>query len=337
MRKAIICAVGLGCVWVAVMALAQAKGQSPPRAEPGFPVPAGARLPAAGGRPEGGDPRAVHAPQPGLPRHPAHVLGLRPGPVRPGRPGRPDGLPGRAGVQGREGGHAGPERDGQPDLSARDPGHDRRVHQPRPAAGPARAHPAELGRPGHQPADRVQLARRQVRAGDHRGADAGPAEGLQHLEGPGDARDRRFELGRDRGVHGRLGAAQRLPEGAEQRRQLREPAGRPRLPGEGAGEPRRSRSASSCATGGTTTAASAERRIRREAGLVLPERAADEGPHAEGVRRELLVGDEQSRAEVRRGDPAGDDAVALAGRSGIHRPEGRRWSGRSASRSRRKE
>ena len=150
--------------------------------EPGFPVPAGARLPAAGGRPEGGNPRALHAPQPGLPRHPAHVLGVRPGPVRPGRPGRPDGLPGWAGVQGREGGHAGPERDGQPDLSAGDPGHDRSVHQPRPAAGPARAHAAELGRPRHQPADRVQLARRQVRAGDHRGVDAGPAKGLQHLE-----------------------------------------------------------------------------------------------------------------------------------------------------------
>ena len=64
-----------------------------------------------------------------------------------------------------------------------------------------------------------------------------------------------------------------------------------------------------------------QRRVRREAGLVLPERAADEGPHAEGVRRELLVGDEQARAEVRRGDPAGDDAVAVAGRAGVHRPE----------------
>ena len=219
------------------MALAQARPNGPRAGpEPGFPVPAGARLAAAGGRPEGRDPRAVHAPQPGLPGHPAHVLGLRPGPVRPGGPGGPDGLPGRAGVQGREGGHAGPERDGQPDLPARDPGHDRRVHQPRPPARPARADPAELGRPGHQPADRVQLARRQVRPGHHRGADAGAGEGLQHLEGPGDARDRRVELRGDRGVHGRLGAARPLPQGAEQRRQLRQPAGRARLPGEGAGD-----------------------------------------------------------------------------------------------------
>ena len=44
----------------------------------------------------------------------------------------------------------------------------RRPDQPEPT-------PAELGRPGHQPADRVQLARRQVRAGHHRGADAGAA------------------------------------------------------------------------------------------------------------------------------------------------------------------
>ena len=42
----------------------------------------------------------------------------------------------------------------------------RRPDQPEPT-------PAELGRPRHQPADRVQLARRQVRPGDHRGADAG--------------------------------------------------------------------------------------------------------------------------------------------------------------------
>src|SRR5262245_16047951 len=47
--------------------------RAPP--EPRCPVPTGARLPAAGGRPEGGDPRAVHAPQSGLPRHTAHILG----------------------------------------------------------------------------------------------------------------------------------------------------------------------------------------------------------------------------------------------------------------------
>ena len=36
----------------------------------------------------------------------------------------------------------------------------------------------------------------------------------------------------------------------------------------------------------------AGRQVRREDGLVLPERAADEGPDEEGVRRELHVGDE---------------------------------------------
>ena len=49
------------------------------------------------------------------------------------------------------------ERDGQPDLPPRDPGDDRRVHQSRPAARSARADAAGLGRPRHQPADRVQL------------------------------------------------------------------------------------------------------------------------------------------------------------------------------------
>src|SRR5262249_58446657 len=54
--------------------------------EPRFPVPAGARLPAAGGRPAGGGPRAVHAPPPGLPRHPAHLPGRRPRALRPRPP-----------------------------------------------------------------------------------------------------------------------------------------------------------------------------------------------------------------------------------------------------------
>ena len=63
------------------------------------------------------------------------------------------------------------------------------------------------------------------------------------------------------------------------------------------------------------------RRIRRKARLVLPERPADEGAHAEGLRRELLVGHEPPRPEVRRRDPAGDDALAVARRPGFHRPE----------------
>ena len=46
---------------------------------------------------------------------------------------------------------------------------------------------------------------------------------LQHLEGSGAPRHRRRELGGDRGVHGRLGAAERLPQGAEHDRQLHQP------------------------------------------------------------------------------------------------------------------
>src|SRR5439155_23661485 len=42
---------------------------------------------------------------------------------------------------------------------------------------------------------------------------------------------------------------------------------------------------------------------------------------------ELHVRRERPRAEVRRGDPAGDDAVARAGRAGIDRPEGRGRAG----------
>ena len=60
-----------------------------------------------------------------------------------------------------------------------------------------------------------------------------------------------------------------------------------------------------------------ERPVRRDAGLVPPERAADEGARTKGLRRQLLVGDEPAWAEIRRGDHAGDDAVAVAGRAGV--------------------
>src|SRR5262249_30880542 len=98
-----------------------------------------------GGRPKGRNPRAVHAPLRGLPRHAAHVLGLCAGAIRPGRSRGFDGLPRRAGLQGREGRHGGAACDGQPDLPPRNPRDDRRIHQPWPEARPAGAHAAELG------------------------------------------------------------------------------------------------------------------------------------------------------------------------------------------------
>ena len=259
MRKAITYAVGLGCAGVAVMALAQATGQQPPAPAPN--PDSQYRL--------GPD----SLPQEGVPKGEISGPFTLPSQVYPGTqhtywvyvPAQYDpAVP--AALMVFQDGQA--FKDEKGDMRAQNvmdnliyrreipvmigvfinPG--RRPDQPEPT-------PAELGRPRHQPADRVQLARRQVRPGHHRGTDAGAGEGLQHLEGPGDARHRRVEFRGDRGVHGRLGAARPLPQGAEQRRQLRQPARRARLPGEGAGEPRRSRSASTCATAGTTTAASA--------------------------------------------------------------------------------
>ena len=65
------------------------------------------------------------------------------------------------------------ERARQPDLPPRDPGDDRGLHQSRPDARSARADAAGVGRPHDEPADRIQHARRQVRARDRRRADAG--------------------------------------------------------------------------------------------------------------------------------------------------------------------
>ena len=50
---------------------------------------------------------------------------------------------------------------------------------------------------------------------------------------------------------------ERVPQGAQHRRQLHQPPRRPRLPRKGPARARRSRSASSCRTAATTTAASA--------------------------------------------------------------------------------
>src|SRR5579871_1652805 len=56
-------------------------------------------------------------------------------------------------------------------------------------------------------------------------------------------------------------------------------------------------------------------------GLVLPERAIDESAHAEGVRRELHVGHESARAEIRRPGNAGNDALVVARWTGVDRSE----------------
>ena len=93
----------------------------------------------------------------------------------------------------------------------------------------AGADAAGVGRPHDQPADRVQLARRQVRARDRRRADAGAQQGLQHLEGSGAPRHRRRQLRRDRRVHRRVGAPERVPQGPQHRRQLHESPRRSRL------------------------------------------------------------------------------------------------------------
>ena len=259
MRKAITYAVGLGCAGLAVMALAQAMGQQPP-----LPAPNPDSQYRLG-------PDSL--PQEGVPKGEIRGPFTLPSQVYPGTqhtywvyvPAQYDpAVP--AALMVFQDGQA--FKDEKGDMRAQNvmdnliyrreipvmigvfinPG--RRPDQPEPT-------PRNWGdRDTNRPTEYNSLDDKYARVITE---ELMPAlrKDLQHLEGPGDARDRRVELGGDRGVHGRLGAAGPLPQGAEQRRQLREPAGRARLPGEGAGEPRRSRSACSCATGGTTTAASA--------------------------------------------------------------------------------
>ena len=132
----------------------------------------------------------------------------------------------------------------------------RRPDQPEPT-------PQELGRSRHEPADRIQHARRQVRAGDHRRTAAGALQGLQHLEGSrsgtGSAAS---SSGRDRRVHRGLGAPEPFPQGAEQRRQLHQYSRRTRLSRQCSQEREEADSRFPAWTAGTTTAASARRKLR---------------------------------------------------------------------------
>ncbi len=107
------------------------------------------------GVPKGDVARPVRTPrQQGVPRHAAHLLGLRARAVRPGGGSRPDDLPGRAGLHRHERLGPGAQRARQPDLPARAAGDDRRLHQPRSHARAARAEPEGVGRPDDQPTAR---------------------------------------------------------------------------------------------------------------------------------------------------------------------------------------
>ena len=88
---------------------------------------------------------------------------------------------------------------------------------------------------------------------------------------------------------------ERLPQGAEHRRQLREPARRARLRRHRAARARRSRSAIFLQDGrNDNRGVGRGGELRPAARLVLPERPADEGAHREGLRRELHVGHEHA-------------------------------------------
>ena len=126
-----------------------------------------------GRRPQRRDSRTVQNRQQGLSRHVPHLLGVRSRAVRSGGSGEPDDLQRRPGVQESRGRRAGAERDGQSDLPARNSGHDRRLHQSRATrpSSPSRTR-RRMGRPHHQPAHRIQLARRPLRARHLRRTDA---------------------------------------------------------------------------------------------------------------------------------------------------------------------
>ena len=211
---------------------------------------------AARRRAEGRGARAVRAPESGVSGHAAHLLGVRAGAVRPERS--------PASLMVFQDGQAFKDMDGvvrAPNVLDNliyrreipvmiavfiNPG--RTPEQPEPT-------PSNWGdRDTNRPTEYNTLDDK-LRARRRRRADAGDLQGVQRLEGSRSARHRRRQLRRDRRLHGRLAAAERLPQGAEHRRQLREPARRRRVRRHRRGRARRSRSGSFCRTAATTTAA----------------------------------------------------------------------------------
>ena len=191
---------------------------------------------------------------------------------------------------------------------------------PGPHARAAGADAVELGRPRHEPARRIQHARRQVRARRRRRADAGA--------------DKEYNISKDPDRHGIGGASsgaiaaftvawerpERLPQGAQHRRQLREPARRRRL--------RRHRAAEREEADPDFSAGRPQRqpRRRRRGGVYdqrrdwffqnvrLMQALTDKGYDVNYTWGINTHGQRMGGA-----DPAGDDALAVAGPSGLDR------------------
>ena len=116
----------------------------------------------------------------------------------------------------------------------------------------------------------------------------------------------------------------RVPQGPQHRRQLREPARRPRLPRHRAARARRSRSGSSCRTAATTTAASAAAATTtRRRDWFLQNVRLMKALTEKGYDVNYTWGIGTARPEAGRRDPAGDDALALARSPGVDRRQRR--------------
>ena len=114
-----------------------------------------------------------------------------------------------------------------------------------------------------------------------------------------------------------------VPESAQHRRQLHEPARRPRLRRH---RPQQREEAAARLSAGRTQRQPRRRPrgdVRRDVGLVPSEQPADARAVGQGLRPQLHVGHRAARPEAGRGDPARHDALAVARSSGVHRSERR--------------
>ena len=118
----------------------------------------------------------------------------------------------------------------QPDLPARDAGHDRRLHQPRPHARPEGSHRTPTGATARTNR-RVEYNALDDKYSklDRRRAAAGLEQAVQHLRRTRRPRDLRRQLGSDLRVHRGLAPARPVPQGHQHHRQLHQHHGRPRL------------------------------------------------------------------------------------------------------------
>ena len=194
----------------------------------------------------------------------------------------------------------------QPDPQEGNAGDHRHLRQPRSFRRDVPREPVAR----QQPQRRVRHAQRPLRALRHRRAAARGRQEIQPHHRSRPARHRRRQLRRHLRVHRRVGAARRVPQGAEPHRQLHEHSRRPRV---SRGDPQERPQAAPRVPAGR------QQRSRQPARqLAAGQPGNGRGAQVQGLRPQVRVRRRRAHAQSRRRDSARLAALAVACRT-FHR------------------